>query len=62
MMKDFVICLALGMGLRKTGKLPDNFVTSLMYVMYCALPGLVLWKVPSMKMGTDKIHPNTAIS
>jgi malate permease and related proteins len=47
-----LICLAIGLVLQKDRRLPDSLASSLnTYVIYVALPALVLFEIPLVAFG-----------
>ena len=53
-----LICLAIGLLLQKDRRLPDSFASSLnSYVIYVALPALVLFEIPHLTLDAHALLP-----
>lgn len=53
-----LICLAIGLLLQKDRRLPDSFALSLnTYVIYVALPALVLFEIPHLTLDAHALLP-----
>jgi predicted permease len=53
-----LICLTIGLLLQKNRRLPDSFALSLnIYVIYVALPALVLYEIPHLTLDARAFLP-----
>lgn len=53
-----IICLVLGLALQKSKRLPDSSATTLnLYVIYIALPALVLAEIPQLQLSLQALLP-----
>lgn len=53
-----LICLAIGLLLQRNSKLPDSFALSLnTYVIYVALPALILFEIPHLTLDSRALLP-----
>jgi predicted permease len=53
-----LVCLAIGLLLQKNRRLPDSFASSLnSYVIYVALPALVLFEIPHLTLDAHAFLP-----
>jgi predicted permease len=53
-----IICLVLGLALQKSKRLPDSSATTLnLYVIYIALPALVLAEIPQLQLNLQALLP-----
>lgn len=53
-----LICLAIGLLLQRNRRLPDSFAISLnAYVIYVALPALVLFEIPHLRLDAHALLP-----
>jgi predicted permease len=53
-----LVCLAVGLLLQKHRRLPDSFALSLnTYVIYVALPALVLYEIPNLRLDSHALLP-----
>lgn len=53
-----LVCLAIGLLLQRDRRLPDSFATSLnAYVIYVALPALVLFEIPHLRLDAHALLP-----
>jgi predicted permease len=53
-----IICLCIGLLLQRNSRLPDSFAASLnTYVIYVALPALILYEIPHLKLDKAALLP-----